>query len=157
MSDPCDLVDQWNDRSRDERFESVKEWMEAVLADWGVEGVGIEMGPTLPGNDAEYDGRTRTIRIRPDVFDLPGGQVMYLGGHEIGHALQHEILGDPFPPNDGFEEALLDSDADEFVEALGDLFEQECEETEEEVESSVPDEPSPAGDWNLSPEGLTYA
>ena len=59
----------------------------ALLDYHGLQDVAVERGGGILSD--HYDPRTRTLRLSPNVFDMPSVAAVGIAAHETGHALQH--------------------------------------------------------------------
>lgn len=170
--DLCAFRDGWDSDSKYARFQQTKDWIEATADDWGIDEPDVVRAPPPghPERRAAYDPATDTLYLNPDLFE-DGRDVddaLDSAGHELRHAHQYAVYDEYGDWGDtDFDQALREEDADAFGEAFMDAVEDACD--DEGAESAPGDlspadrareergEPaSPAGDWNLPPEGVRY-
>lgn len=160
LIDPCDdiLLDlQWDKLSDDEHAEMIEDWMEGLLADWGLEEVSIEFGKSTEGTAGDYDPNSNTITLDPQML---GGDPMdwfEVAAHEVGHAIQQDNLGDQLRnqnPNPDDPYTTSQVDANEFAAAVLEDVTGDCMDPDSESASNPN---APKGDWNLPAGHGAYA
>lgn len=169
--DICDTLDRWDDMSYGDRLQAMRDYVRDEAESWGMDAPSVQAGRAVDeeGNEhwAQYDNETDTITVDPRVIrgeteGADGAGVFDSLSHEMRHAMQDQYEDD-VDTEEGGEDAFEDpnwmddderqEDAEDFADAMSDYLEDECEDEDSE---SAPGSGGP-GDWNLPPEGVTYA
>jgi putative neutral zinc metallopeptidase len=160
LIDPCSdiLMDlSWDETSDDEKEARIRDWVDQLLEDWGVEGVSVQFGEPTDGAPGDYDFEEKTITLDPNLLDGDTQHLMDVAAHEVGHAIQDDYLGGHMEnqnPNPDDPYTTEQVDANEFAAAVRDDVAGDCMDPESDSASK---QNAPLGDWNLPAGDSGYA
>lgn len=103
--EPCDLVNQWENLTAQERLDALEELINATLQDNGYLPVTLEIS-NLTGAFGHFDDVSNHIRFDADRLENSSvDQLIITAFHEAGHAMEFQ---------DGDYEALSDAEQEQY-------------------------------------------
>lgn len=150
--DRCDLYDRWNEMSKQERLDALKELIQDTAEDWGYAPPEVVDGEfDDPGMMGEWDYDSETVSLGMDNYDDPDDAVD-AAYHELGHMMEdYDGFGDPETegtlraPWEFETEFPTHDDVDAFGEANAEDHKRKCEAREPFESPGRPPPPPPRG------------